>query len=386
MLAQYMQKKFIQTLKKIKYGQILLTFPDKTQKTLVGKEPGPNCDLEILNNKFYAKVAFSTDTGFAEAYANNYCDSKDLSNLICFFIRNIEVLGDSLDNNFIHKVICKVNDFFKRNTVKQSKQNIASHYDLSNDFYKLWLDQSLTYSSGIFTNENEDLFTAQQNKYNRILNHLNPNKSVLEIGTGWGGFINNAHAHGFKNITGITISKQQFKHLQENHKSKANILFEDYRNIKDKFDAIVSIEMIEAVGEQYWPVYFNTIKNCLNKNGSAIIQAILINDKYFDSYRKGSDFIRRMIFPGGMLLSKNTIYTQAKNNGLAVTDYYEFGLSYAKTLQCWLEKFDSKKVQIKRLGFSDYFIKVWRMYLCYCIAGFLEKRISVAQIKFEHNK
>jgi cyclopropane-fatty-acyl-phospholipid synthase len=244
----------------------------------------------------------------------------------------------------------------------------------------------MTYSSGLRVSNQDDLATAQRNKYQRIIDRLGlKNKQILEIGCGWGGFMAQACEQG-NFVTGLTISKDQFdyanKRLRE--QTKAKIKFQDYRDEKQRYDAIVSIEMFEAVGERYWPTYFQAIKRCLRDNGKALIQTITIADNIFKNYRKDSDFIRHYIFPGGMLPSKAVFVKQAQKAGLSVNDVHEFGLDYAWTLREWLKRFDAVTPVLLEQGYQESFINMWRFYFYYCIAGFETERINVMQIELSH--
>jgi cyclopropane-fatty-acyl-phospholipid synthase len=276
---------------------------------------------------------------------------------------------------------------FRKNTYNGSKKNIQYHYDLGNDFYQLWLDETMTYSSALFDGENVNLSAAQKNKYQRILSKLNDKKNILEIGCGWGGFAKEAVLQGY-NVTGLTLSKEQKKYADNLGLKNFTIKLQDYRKEKIKYDNIVSIEMFEAVGRQYWDTYFKTIKNCLNKDGKAIIQTITIDDEVALGYKKRVDFIQKHIFPGGVLPSKSEFINLAKANDLKVVEAFDFGGDYQKTLINWLDNFNKVKEKVINLGFDEKFIRKWQFYLAYCAAGFGAKRTSVMQFEitfFRHN-
>jgi cyclopropane-fatty-acyl-phospholipid synthase len=350
----------------------------------------PQADINIVNNKFYKNIITKGDVGLGESYIKQYIKTSNLTNLLRVLSLNIDnnfLLANS--NFFMHKIGFKLINLLRKNSIKQSKKNISFHYDVGNSFYKLWLDNTMTYSSAIFTNKSESLEEAQANKYNRILdileNKLGKNLNILEIGCGFGGFSEFALKRNHK-ITAITISKEQYdyatKRLNKYIENKnCTLLFEDYRNINQQFDAIVSIEMFEAVGEEYWYGYFDSIYKNLKQSGIAIIQTIFIQDKYFNDYKNTTDFIRHYIFPGGFLPSDINFISSAKKATLNCKDYLCFGLDYAKTLEIWLTNFDSKKDDIIKMGYSEEFIRMWRFYLAYCIAGFESKRIDVAQFE-----
>ncbi len=260
-----------------------------------------------------------------------------------------------------------------------------AHYDLGNEFYKLWLDPSMSYSAAIYDADGSaSLETAQQAKYRRILNCLDakPGQRVLEIGCGWGGFAEMAVDDGLQ-VTGLTLSPAQLKWAQ-NRVPSADLRLQDYRDIGEKFDHIVSIEMFEAVGERFWPGYFRTIAQALKPGGKAVIQSITINDDLFADYRRGTDFIQQYVFPGGMLPSPTAFCLAAARQGLAVRREYAFGRDYARTLAEWRQAFETNWPQIAALGFDEPFRRLWRMYLCYCEAGFLVGNIDVVQFELSH--
>jgi cyclopropane-fatty-acyl-phospholipid synthase len=276
------------------------------------------------------------------------------------------------------------NNLFRRNSKSGSKKNIAAHYDVGNEFYKLWLDESMTYSSAIFNSSNDNLQEAQSAKYSRILSKIGQGqKTILEIGCGWGGFSEAANNMGH-NVQGITISPSQYEIARTRVSGKSQIHLKDYRDVKGMFDAIVSIEMFEAVGEKYWPEYFQNIRAKLKHGGKALIQTITIEDSIFNSYRKRSDFIREYTFPGGMLPSINKFKEEAAKSKLVCKEVFSFGKDYANTLRHWLKRFDEKQSEILSMGYSDEFIKNWRFYLASSIAAFESGRTNVVQIELEH--
>ncbi len=323
--------------------------------------------------------------GLAESYIQGYFETDNLSNLIELTARNIKIIykfSGVLDFplvNFIKNKIIK-------NTKKRSKENIARHYDLGNDFFSLWLDETLTYSSAIFENENQALSEAQNNKYQKLINLLKPNDNskVLEIGCGWGGFAEYFGKNYNSKLDCITISKKQYEFAKERiHKAglneKVNIEIKDYRDLKNKYDSIVSIEMIEAVGQNYLQNYFNIIKSNISYAGNIAIQAITIDDSLFDRYKNKQDFIQKYIFPGGFLPSKKTLYKYADNNGLKFNEYNSYAKHYSDTLIIWRKEFNKKWNLIKKQGFDLNFKKMWEFYLSYCEAGFKSKNIDLIQ-------
>jgi len=271
----------------------------------------------------------------------------------------------------------------RANSRRGSSRNIRAHYDVGNEFYQLWLDQSMTYSSGLFAEGDNDLGRAQARKYQRILDRIGTAENVLEVGCGWGGFAEQAADSG-RYVTGITISPSQKGYADARLDGRADILLQDYRQTTGTYDSIVSIEMIEAVGEKYWPTYFATLKSRLSQTGTAVIQAITVPDTEFDRYRRHSDYIRHYTFPGGMLLSNAVIADQAKRAGLQVTASHAFGRDYARTCSMWNERLTEKEARIKKLGYDDAFLRNWHFYLGICAASFTMDQTDVVQVDLKH--
>lgn len=386
MLKNQIIKKFLQTFHHIHYGSINLTMPDGKTYDFIGKEKGPKADLIIHDNRAIRQFATKGDIGLAESYRDQWWDSKDLVSLFTFGLKNEQTLESYIYGNFLSRLASCFAYLFNLNTIRGSKKNIHNHYDIGNDFYELWLDSSMTYSSAIFADQSENLTSAQYRKYDRIIENINPSGKLLEIGCGWGGFAERALLKGDYDIKGITISEQQYSYSKNRLKGNAEISSEDYRIQKGKYDQIVSIEMFEAVGEKFWDTYFSKIKSLLAEKGKAIIQTITINDCYFEQYRKSGDAIRTFIFPGGMLPSPERFIAASHKAGLVITDRFSFGSDYALTLSHWLEAFETKIEQIKALGFDEKFLRIWRFYLTFCIASFKSARTNVMQIGLEHAK
>ncbi|MBU0799362.1 MAG: cyclopropane-fatty-acyl-phospholipid synthase family protein, partial [Alphaproteobacteria bacterium] len=325
------------------------------------------------------------DAGFAEDYRDGRWHTGNLTNLLLLALMNESAVKNYIFGSPIAQKICNLSYLLRMNTLKGSRRNIHAHYDVGNDFYKLWLDPTMTYSSALFKSDTETLMQGQHNKYDRLLDRLDKNSgSLLEIGCGWGGFAERAVGRGDYDLKGITISAQQHDFAQQRLGKKAHIALEDYRIQNGKFDNIVSIEMFEALGEKYWPTYFNKVGALLNKNGKAVIQTITIDEPRFDRYRRGSDFIRSHIFPGGMLPTISRFESDARNSGLQVADRFTFGQDYARTLELWLADFDNKAMQIRSLGYEEGFMRMWRFYFASCIAGFRTGRINVMQATLQH--
>ena len=377
-------------LSKINYGYLEITSFDGNVFKFGNPEDNLKANLIIKKPNFTYNLVSGGSIGFAECYMRGEFETNNLSNLIELTARNIKIIykfSGLLDLpviNFIKNKIIK-------NTKNRSKDNIAKHYDLGNDFFSLWLDDTLTYSSAIFENETKNLAEAQNNKYQKLIDLINPNNGdkVLEIGCGWGGFAEYIGKKYDVKLDCITISKQQFEYTKERiHKcglnEKVNIEIKDYRDLKGKYNSIASIEMIEAVGQNYLDSYFKTIKGNLSENGKVAIQAITIDDSLFDRYKNKQDFIQKYIFPGGFLPNKNSINKYVSDNGLTINSYISYADDYANTLAIWKEEFNKKWNLIKNQGFDITFKRMWEFYLSYCEAGFKSKNIDLIQFSLQN--
>jgi cyclopropane-fatty-acyl-phospholipid synthase len=381
----------LKALERLAVGRLVMTLPDGTTRSFGRPEATPIARLEVRDWRFFRHVLLDGDIGFAEAYMDGYCDSPDLPGLIRLLADNDRALGKMVHTNTLHNLVLKFLHRRHENTREGSKKNIHAHYDLGNEFYGLWLDPSMTYSSALFGGEEaKPLEAAQIAKYERILDRLGARQgdTILEIGCGWGGFAEVAARRGMR-VTGVTISKEQLEYARARVQraglaDTVDLQFRDYRDIQGRYDHIVSIEMIEAVGERYWPDYFATLKRHVAPGGSAIVQAIVIADDFFERYRRNPDFIQTYVFPGGMLLSPTSLKEQCRQAGLKVAELYSFGLDYARTLETWLGRFDKVSDQVGRMGFDERFRRMWRYYLAYCAAGFSTKRTDVLQAHFRH--
>ncbi len=364
-------------------GSLQVIYPSGKAQLIGSGEP--RAEVTIKHWGAISALVSKGDVGWGEAYLEGLWDSPDIEALARFTIDNAAAFEAELSANPLKRLFLIVSDrIIRRNNRKGSVRNITAHYDVGDDFYRLWLDETMTYSSALFSNASDDLATAQKRKYQRLLDiTATAGKKTLEIGCGWGGFAELAVEAG-RDLTAITISPRQHHYATQRLKNEADIQLKDYRDIKGKFDSIVSIEMIEAVGEQYWPRYFKTIKDCLADHGKAAIQAIVVEDIYFPIYRSRSDFIRQHVFPGGMLLSPQKIQESAENAGLKVDGLFRFGKDYAKTLRLWLDKFEASLSEIHDLGYDDRFVRVWRYYLAICAATFSSGRTDVMQIELSH--
>ncbi len=377
-------KPFFDALAKIKYGAIEIELLNGEKKFFSSANNYPSAHFKIKDLAMVDECLIGGDIGFGETYIKDMWQSNNLPDLLLFFALNSDVLEDFFHAHKIKMFFLYLQAMFRKNTHKGSKKNIQFHYDLGNDFYKLWLDESMTYSSAIFVDDNLDLKNGQKNKYQRILSKLSSGKNILEIGCGWGGFASEAVFAGY-DVMGLTLSNEQEKYANNlGLKDHFKIKLQDYRKEKNKYDNIVSIEMFEAVGKEYWNTYFQTLKRCLNKGGRAVIQTITIDETVFNSYKNRVDFIQKHIFPGGVLPSKSEFIRLAKANDLEVLDAFEFGLDYQKTLLIWLDNFNKAKNEVLKLGFDEQFIRKWQFYLAYCAAGFGAKRTSVMQFEIAH--
>ena len=377
-------------LKNIQFGYLELINHDGEFYKFGDPKDTLKAKIKIKNSNFTFNLIKCGSVGFAESYMKNDFETDDLSKLIEVMAKNIKQIhrfSGVLDFPFLNFV----KNIFIKNTKKRSKKNISKHYDLGNEFFSLWLDKTLTYSSAIFDEKNSDLSNAQNNKYQKLIDLIKPKigDKVLEIGCGWGGFAEYLGKKYDVKLDCITISKKQFEYAKERiHKcglnEKVNIEIKDYRDLKDKYNSIASIEMIEAVGQNYLESYFRTIKNNLSNDGSAAIQAITIDDNLFDRYKNKQDFIQKYIFPGGFLPNKGSINKYVSENGLTIKSYESYADHYSNTLAIWKNEFNKKWDLIKKQGFDLTFKRMWEFYLSYCEAGFKSKNIDLIQFSIQN--
>ena len=381
-----MQNKILKYLEKAQHGYLKITTPCGNNIDIGDEHHKLQANLQINDWEMLDLVMLKGDIGFGESYIRGLFTTSNIADLLLFISLNQKELEPLFHSNFLYTVFFKIKNLFKRNSLKGSKKNIEYHYDLGNDFYTLWLDQTMSYSAGIFCAEN-CLEKSQHNKYARILTQLNQDgENILEIGCGWAGFINKASKEGF-NIKGLTLSKEQKAYSEKliaQEKLNAQIALQDYRLEKNSFDNIVSIEMFEAVGREYWHEYFAKIKQLLKRQGRAVIQTITIDEQFYQKYLKTSDYIREYIFPGGFLPSEQIFRNLAQKNSLHIIDEFKFADSYHKTLLKWLDNFNKVQNKIINLGYNKEFIRKWQFYLAYCAAGFASKRTNVIQYSLAH--
>ena len=378
-------------LSRLRKGRLAVTTPEGVRRVFAGAEDGPAADLEIRDWKAVGRMVRAADIGVAECWRDGLIATSDMTALLRLCEANEAALESLWYGNPVVAFLYRVAHWLRPNTRAGSRRNIHAHYDLGNDFYALWLDRTMTYSSALFTQGLDgSLEAAQEAKYERMLEALGVEAGhhVLEIGCGWGGFAEYAARTRGCRWTGITISQAQLDYARERIRAagledRVELRFQDYRDLEGQFDRIVSVEMIEAVGERWWPAYFRKIRDCLKPGGRASIQAITIDEAAFEKYRRTSDFIREYIFPGGMLAPPERLAELARSAGLRAHEPFRFGPHYAETLRRWREAVDAKERSIRALGFDDRFLALWRFYLHYCEVGFDAKRIDVIHLGLE---
>jgi cyclopropane-fatty-acyl-phospholipid synthase len=384
---------------KIKIGTLEVIFNDKTTKIYGEKKLHEKVTLEIINSKFFYRVAMYGDIGFAESYIDKDFETSNLTKLIEMALVNAKYLGTTSENEKnklinLMPIFNKIKHTLRKNSKTNARKNISAHYDLSNDFYKLMLDDTMMYSSAVFTHKNEDLYEAQKNKLEKLSSKLNlkENSKVLEIGSGWGAMAMHLAKDKACEVTTVTLSSEQKKlcenRFKENNvEEKIDILLKDYRDLNGKFDAIIAVEMFEAVGREYFHIFFKKCQELLKPNGVLVLQVITMPDQRYKDYAKGTDFIQKYIFPGGHLPSiSKVLEITTKHTRLNLNHLEEFTEDYAKTLNIWHENFENKLDEVKKLGFDDYFIRMWKMYLNYCEAAFITRNINLHQLVFTRDQ
>ena len=375
-------------IKKFSYGSIQIEFSDGYIENIKAKKPGPKAMLKINKPNAAKEIIQGGSVAFAESYINKDISTDNLTNLIHYCALNNDQAESTFNISILKKIIHKVFHYKNKNTKNQAKKNISFHYDLGNKFYEYWLDKTMTYSSAIFNNKSIELEAAQNNKYKKLaeLSAIKNGDQILEIGCGWGGFAEFIGNNYDCNLTAVTISREQYEYTKKrifdaNLSHKIEVLLCDYRNITGKFDKIVSIEMFEAVGKQYWNTFFKKIENILKPKGSISLQLITIDDNIYDVYKANPDFIQKYIFPGGMLPSDKILKELINKTSLKINSIDSFSKDYAKTLNIWNKEFNKKWDKIEKLGFDENFKLLWNYYLSYCEGGFLSKNIDLKQIK-----
>ena len=384
--TKFSEKIILNKLKNIKDGNLKLVNYDGKVFHFGNLESKLSADIKIINPAFYFNIISGGSSALGEAHMNKDFYTSNLTDLIEISAKNINLIYSFSGSLKIQKIKNFLKRIFASNTKSKSLKHISKHYDLGNDFFSQWLDETLTYSSAVYENQNDSLETAQKNKYQKLIDLLNikDNDKVLEIGCGWGGFSEYLAKKHNVSIDCITISKKQLEFtkrriFQAGLNNKVNVMFLDYRDLKEKYDKVASIEMIEAVGEKYLDKYFNTIKKSLNTNGTAAIQGITIRDDLFDRYRSSEDFIQKYIFPGGFLPSIDFMKHLINKNQLNLLKINSYPDDYAKTLNIWKENFFKTWDNISPYGFDETFKRMWEFYLSYCEAGFKARNINLIQ-------
>ena len=372
-------------LRNVKFGQIQLALPDGEILTFGRKSPDGPAVLKVHNMAFFNRTLRQGAMGFAESYMDGEWSSPDLAKLLILLNSNMTMLQQNIGKNRFTQWINRIIHILRPNTREGAKRNIHAHYDLGNEFYALWLDATMTYSSALFRDSQQTLRDAQNEKYRALAasTDIGPDDHVLEIGCGWGGFAEFAAREIGCKVTGITISNEQLAFAKNRIamaglQDKVDFKFCDYRDLTEKYDRIVSIEMFEAVGESYWPTYFDQVHACLKPGGKAGLQIITIAKERFDSYRKKTDFIQRYIFPGGMLPSPERLDGEFANADLKLVAREDFAADYARTLAEWRHRFLEVWPEVQALGFDARFRNMWEYYLAYCEAGFTTQSIDVS--------
>lgn len=381
-IKKRLKQEFLDACECITVGSLRIWTPEGAAHDFGQGEP--RAEVTINDWAMISALAARGNIGLGEAYVAGLWDTPSIEDVISLASKNIDRFGTyahpSWFNAFRYRLI---NRLLRPNSLKGAAKNIRSHYDVGNEFYQLWLDEGMTYSSALFDADDDDLSRAQLRKYDRVLSRLNSGDRILELGCGWGGFAERAADDG-RHVTGLTLSRSQKGYADARLDGRADIHLLDYRAANGQFDHIVSIEMIETVGEKFLPAYFKTMKSRLAENGSAVIQAITVPDDNYSSYRQQSDFIRQYTFPGGMLLSDATISNQARNAGLVIRDRFAFGEHYARTCRIWAARMEAQVERIKSLGFDSAFLRTWQYHLGLCAASFATGRTDVVQIELAH--
>ena len=375
----------LSVLGRLRYGRLDVTPPGGDTQPIIAAEPGPQGDIVLHRPvRLALRLLARGDLGLGEGYVAGDWDTRRPAETLAVLAQNETAFG--VTGGRLTRLVDRLQHRWRRNDRHGSRRNIAAHYDLGNDFYRLWLDRGMTYSAALFAERGEPLEEAQARKYDAVLDRLGarPGDHVLEIGCGWGGLAEHAARRGLR-VTGITLSQAQLDYARARIAAaglsdRVKLRLQDYRDLTETFDHIVSIEMFEAVGEAYWATYFATLQRCLRPGGKASLQVITIAEAAFAGYRRSADFIQKYVFPGGMLPAVPAFDRAAASAGLAVTDRAFHGLDYADTLRRWDATFRAREGEIDRLGYDARFRRLWRYYLAYCEAGFRTGRIDLMQV------
>ncbi|MDG1118077.1 MAG: cyclopropane-fatty-acyl-phospholipid synthase [Flavimaricola sp.] len=385
-LPRYFSAVF-EKVQSIPRGRVDMVLPDGRRFRAEGKEPGFVAELDIHNPDIFARLIREGDLGFCEAYMDGWWSTPDLMAFMDLVHDEAEEIYDGFPGQGLVRAYERLRFWLQSNSKRQARKNISYHYDLGNDFYGLWLDETMTYSSAKFETGQESMEAAQILKYASMVDQMGaqPGDHVLEIGCGWGGFAEYAAKERGLKVTGLTISQEQYNYAvariaKAGLSDQVTFKLQDYRDETGVYDGIASIEMFEAVGEKYWPVYFQTLRDRLRPGKNATLQIITVQDRRWETYRRGVDFIQKYIFPGGMLPSPTVLRREVEKAGLSVARSIEFGESYSQTLRRWHETFNDRWDQVAELGFDDRFRRMWNFYLTSCAATFLSRNCDVTQI------
>ena len=374
-------------VRKLPKGRLDIVLPDGRRFRHEAASPGFVAEIAVRDPDVFARLVREGDLGFCEAYLDGDWSTPDLQAFMDFLHDGAEAVYDGFPGQALVRAYERLRFWLQSNTRRQARRNISHHYDLGNGFYRLWLDDSMTYSSALFDRGQQSLEAAQRRKYESLVDQMGVAEGdhVLEIGCGWGGFAEYAAKERGLRVTGLTISKEQLAYAEarmrrEGLADRVSLKLQDYRDERGSYDGVASIEMFEAVGERYWPTYFDTLGRCLKPGANASLQIITIADHRWDIYRQGVDFIQKYIFPGGMLPSPSALRREAARAGLSVARHMEFGQSYSETLRRWHETFSARWEEVARLGFDDRFRRMWDFYLTSCAAAFRGGTCDVTQI------
>jgi cyclopropane-fatty-acyl-phospholipid synthase len=386
-LPRYFAQVFAMARDGLQNGRLDIVLDDGRRFRVEGRNPGPVAEMRVHDADVFARLLREGDMGFSDAYLEGGWSTPDLMAFMDLVHERNEAIYDGFPGIGLLRAFERLRHWLRSNSRRQARRNIAHHYDLGNDFYRLWLDETMTYSSALFRTGQEPLERAQIQKYASMVDRMGaqPGDHVLEIGCGWGGFAEYAAKERGLRVTGLTISQAQHDYAVERIaraglSDRVEIKLQDYRDERGTYDGIASIEMFEAVGEKYWPVYFDTLRERLKPGGNATLQIITVADARFEIYRKGVDFIQKYIFPGGMLPSPTALRAEVARAGLTLRDSVEFGDSYSQTLRRWHDTFNAHWDDVQRLGFDDRFRRMWNFYLTSCAAAFRSGNCDVTQI------
>lgn len=378
-------------LANLSHGTLSLELPGGQHIAAKGAHPGPSASLQMHRARTARRMLFAGAPGLADSYIDGDWDTDDLTGVIEFGAANIDGIETAATPLRTMRALARLSHLRRANTRAGSRRNIAAHYDLGNAFYEKWLDPGMTYSSACFEDSTTGLSEAQTRKFDRLAEKLDlqDGDHVLEIGCGWGSFARHAAREYGCRVTALTVSPAQAewaraRNCEAGLDDRIEVRLQDYRDVEGRFDKIASIEMFEAVGERYWPIFFDTVAARLRAGGRAALQVITIDEARFEAYRRNPDFIQLRVFPGGMLPSRTTFEAHAQASGLRVADTDMFGADYAETLRRWREAFEAAWPEIAKMGFDTPFRRLWRYYLCYCEAGFRAGHISVGQFRLNH--